>query len=473
MTDFVFINPPYSYTDNIKTKTKKRNEGFYVNYPHLGLAYLAASLEKNGFSAKIIEASASFLTEDEIMQQIKEEAPPLVGITVTTMTLRAVYALIQKIKQEFPKIIIILGGAHISVEPELIKKLGLQFGFIGEADHGLVQLCKHILREKQDLSQIKGLIYLKDGELVVNERDATPNLDAITFPARHLLPNEKYFSPVINGLITSMVTSRGCPFNCIYCSRPSVGKICRFRSAENIIEEIIEVKNKFKVKYINFEDDTFTMRKENVTKLCNLIIEKGIKIKWGCQTRANLVDEKLLKLMHKSGCIKISFGVEAGSERVRYVLNKKIHDDAFRQAFKWCRKIGIETTSFFMFGHPTETLDDLERTISFACELSPTYALFNITYILPGSPLFAYAQKEGLVSNAAWEDYMYSRKPLPVYIPHGLSKEILENFQKKAFRRFYLSPKYIIQRIFDLSTYFNLQNKIKIAFVVIKDLILS
>ncbi|MEW6088089.1 MAG: radical SAM protein, partial [bacterium] len=472
MADFVFINPPYSYTDIIKTKSKKRNKGFYVNYPHLGLAYLAASLEKNGFSARIIEASASLLSEDEIIKNIKENLPSLIGITVTTLTLRSVYSLIQKIKINFPEIPVILGGAHISVQPDFIQKFNSDFGFVGEAEYGLVQLCRHLLREKQDLDKIKGLIYQKSGDLIVNERDSVPNLDEIPFPARHLLPNDRYFSPVINGRITSMVTSRGCPFNCLYCSRPAVGKNCRFRSPENILNEIIEVKNKFNVKYINFEDDTFTLRKENVKKICELIIKNGIKIKWGCQTRANLVDEKLLKLMHESGCIKISFGVEAGSEKIRNVLNKNISDEDFRQAFKWCRKIGIETNSFFMFGHPTENVNDLKKTISFARELASTYAAFNITYILPGSPLFDYAQKEGLVSNNSWEDYMHGRTPLPVYIPSGLSKETLENFQKKAFTQFYLYPKYIFRRIFDINTYLNLPNKIKTAFVILKDVIL-
>lgn len=473
MTDFIFINPPYSYTDITKTKVKKRNKGFYVNYPHLGLAYLAASLGKNGFSVKIIEASTSLFTEDEIIEEIRKDIPKIIGITVTTQTLPSVYSLVQKIKKHFPELCIVLGGSHISVNPELIQRIDVSFGFVGEADYGLSQLCNYLIRKNGSLETIKGLIYQKDGKLFINERDSVANLDELPFPARHLLFNERYFSPVINGRITSMITSRGCPFDCIYCSRPAVGKNCRFRSAENIADEILEAKNKFKIKYINFEDDTFTLRKENVTKICNLIIEKRIKIKWGCQTRANLVDENLLRLMHKSGCVKISFGVEAGSERVRYLLNKKIPDEAFRQAFRWCRKIGIETNSFFMFGHPTENIDDLKRTISFARELSPTYAVFNITYILPGSPLFDYAQKEGLVLDAAWEDYMRGKNPLPVYVPSGLSKEILESFQKKAFTQFYLSPKYIIQRIFDLNTYLNLHNKIQVAFVIIKDFILG
>jgi len=453
----------------VKLKEDVENEGFYLNYPHLGLAYLASMLEKNKFTVRIIDSSASLININEIIKILKEEKPSIIGITVTTQTLRSVYLLVKEIKKASIKSEIVLGGPHISAEPEIIKKIDVKYGFVGEAEYGLIKLCEFIIRKKGSINNIKGLVYKKNHKLKINERDFIKNLDLLPFPARRLLPNDKYFSPVISGRITSMIATRGCPFNCIYCSRAAMGRQCFHRSPENIAEEMKECVEKYNVKYIEFVDDTFTIKQDKILSLCKLIKEKNIKVKWGCQTRANLVDKKLLKEMHSAGCMKISFGVETGSQRVRYLLNKYISDEAFRNACKWCKEIGIETNAFFMFGHPTETIEEMEQTIKFAKELDTDYAAFYITTIVPASLLFNIALKEKLVNSDVWEKYMLGKVELPAYIPEKLNFKILEEMHRKAFRSFYLRPKYILKRIFKLKNFSELRNTVRIGCALFKN----
>jgi radical SAM superfamily enzyme YgiQ (UPF0313 family) len=473
MTEILLIDPPYSFTEIVKLKSKKKKGGFYVRYPHLGLCYLASFLQKEGFSVGIIDASANMLDERDIVDIVKSKKPCIVGITVTTPLLRTVYLIIKSIRSENIKCEIVLGGAHISIDPEIIKDLEIKYGFIGEAEYGFTELCKRVINGQDEFGEIDGLVYNNNGIIKINRKRVPEDLDSLPFPARDLVDNNKYFSPVISGKITSMITSRGCPFQCAYCSRPAVGREYRVRSIENIIKEIKEVINKYDIKYINFEDDTFTLNKDRTRQLCEKIINEKIKIYWGCQTRADLVDYELLNIMKDSGCIKVSFGVETGSERIRYLINKKVKNEDYIRAFKWCNDLGIETNAFVMFGHPTETIKDMEESIRFTCRLNPTYAAFYITTILPGSILCDEAVKEKMIEHPfIWRRYMRGEENLPSYIPVGLKKKDLEKMLKKAFRKFYLRFKYILDRIKRIRSLNDLKRNVKSGWTIIKDYII-
>lgn len=471
MLDVLLVNPPYSFTDLVTLKKKKKSRGFYLKYPHLGLGYIASSTLAAGYSVKLIDASAAEMTMSEILLVIKKEQPKVLGITSTIQTSKSVYALIKKVKK-LPEVpIIVVGGPHVSALPETIDWFNIKYGFINEGEVGFVKLLKYIFEKKGTLSKIEGLVYKEKGKLKVNPNVPIKDLDKLPFPARSLMENDKYFSPVHSGRITSMLLSRGCPFNCTYCSRPAIGRIWRYRSPSNIFEEIKQAVEIYKVSYVEFVDDTLTIDKKRIEKLCDLIIKSGLKIAWGCQTRADMIDFPLLKKMKRAGCEKMSFGLETGVQKIRYQLNKRITNQSYGRTMKWCTKLGIETNTFVMFGHPGESLKDMKESIAFVKKLDPDYAAFYITTILPGSILGEWSRLEGRIKPDVWKKYIYGKANLPPYIPKGLSMEDLENMHRKAFREFYLRPKYIINRILKIRSWAYLLNTATSALTVIKDYI--
>lgn len=473
MIDVLLINPPYSFTELVKLKKKKKSRGFYLNYPHLGLGYLAAAVRQSGFSVEIIDASANFLTEKEITAMIKEKEPTVVGITVTTQTSPEVYSLIKKIKKIKKTPEIVVGGPHVSALPESVKWMGVKFGFVGEAERGFVKLLDYLFKNKGSFKKIEGLVWIEKRKALANRNLPIKELDSLPFPARDLMENDRYFSPVHSGRITSMLSSRGCPFNCIYCSRPAIGRQVRFRSPKNIVKEMKEVVECFGVVYIEFVDDILTLNKERIVEFCHLIKKEKLRVNWGGQTRADLVDFFLLKKMKAAGCEKLSFGLETGIEEIRYGLNKKIPNKSYIKAFKWCHQLKIETNAFVMFGHPGETIRDMEESIRFTKKLDPDYAAFYITTILPGSILGEKALIERRIKPRVWKDYMLRKMRLPAYVPEGLTKTDLEKTHRQAFRQFYLRPSYIIKKIRKIKSFSYLKNTLRSGLAVFQDYILS
>lgn len=473
MIDVLLINPPYNFTELVKLQKKKKSRGFYLNYPHLGLGYLAASVRKAGFTVEIIDASASLLTEKEITAKIRQKKPAVVGITVTTPTTPAVYSLIQKIKKIKKPPEIVIGGPHVSALPQSVRWMGARYGFIGEAERGFVKLLNYLLKNKGSLKKIEGLVWVNEGRVLANPNAPIMDLDSLPFPARDLMENDRYFSPVHSGRITSMLSSRGCPFDCTYCSRPAIGRHLRLRSPENIVQEMKEVVNRLNIVYIEFVDDILTLDKKRMIEVCRQILKENLKVNWGGQTRADQVDFDLLRKMKAAGCQKISFGVETGVEEVRYRLNKRISNERYLKAFRWCRQLGIETNAFVMFGHPQEGWPEMEQSIAFTKKLDPDYAAFYITTIFPGSSLGEMALLEERIRPRIWQDYMLKKASLPAYIPEGLTMIDLERIHRQAFRQFYLRPSYIIKRMRKIKSFSYLKNTLKSGLAVFQDYILA
>lgn len=290
--------------------------------------------------------------------------------------------------------------------------------------------------------------------------EVVEKLDELPFPARHLIDTRNYGPPgkkwskeeARNNMFASILGSRGCPFNCIYCSK-IYGKKYRFRSAKNIVDEIEALIDDYDGKFV-FMDDTFTFNRKNVEEFCKEIISRNLKIKWMAMTRANLVDEKLLPLLKKAGCTDLFFGVESGNERVRNeVIKKAVSNEAAFKAIKLCRKFGIQSSVFLMLGFPTETKNELYDTVNFARTSGCDLIGVHITVPLPGSELFESAILEGVIEKDVIDKYARGelgdgfRNVWPVYVPKGLSLGDLEEARKQAYRRFYLSPAWIMRRI--------------------------
>ncbi|PIU68056.1 MAG: hypothetical protein COS84_02050 [Armatimonadetes bacterium CG07_land_8_20_14_0_80_40_9] len=475
MSDVILIMPPNNFTDMIKVRNNQKNKGFYVNYPPLGLAYLAAVLERENFKVKIIDAVTSLMGEEDILKTVSEERPKVVGITVTTPTLIVVYSLVQRLKEIAPQMVIVLGGPHISAQPEIISFLKAEFGFRGEAEEGLPKLVKSIVEEKtctQAFHNIPGLVWMCDREVRMNSHYVLSKLDSLPFPARHLLDNGRYINPTCSAKTTSLITIRGCPYNCLFCSR-AVREGYNERSVDNVIEEIREVVKILGIEYITLMDETFTQNRKRVEEIVGKIKENKLNFKWACQTRVNLIDKELIKAMHDAGCVNLSFGVESSSERIRELLKKPPSKKDYENVVKWSREIGMETNAYYMFGHPTETLSDLKETINFALSLNSDYASFNLTTIFPGSPLYKQMLRENLISENIWNQYILGTADLPTYIPEGLSKKTLERTISLAFRKFYFRPRYILRKLFKIKSIKDLRHHLRIAIIILKDFVLS
>jgi radical SAM superfamily enzyme YgiQ (UPF0313 family) len=468
--DVLLLNPPYSYTEIIKGKGSKKATGFYVNYPHLGFGYLAACLEEVGFEVGVIDASASGLDEDEIVAYVAREKPKVIGLTVTTETMRHVYRMYTRIKDSGAHIVV--GGYHVTLMPSIVPAMGVRYGIVGDGERSFTQLCLALLRGEGDADSIDGLVVNRGGLLRRNPSKMIEDLDALPWPARHLFPNDAYFSPVVSGRITSMLTQRGCPFDCGYCSRTPEARRARYRSPARVVDEMEHVVRTLGVRYVNFEDETFTLRQDRIFELCAEIGRRGVDVKWGAQSRANLLSEPLVAAMARAGCRKMSFGLESGSDRIRAIIHKKVGSGNYAESIRWCHDHGIETNTFIMFGHPSETLADMRETIEMVKELNPTYAGFNITLVLPGTAIYDEYVAAGKIDADWFNRYMRGEVELPVYVPEGLREEDVRAMHKRATREFYLRPRYLVSQLRRVRTVSDFVNRARSGLAVVRDFML-
>lgn len=411
--------------------------------PPLGIAYLAAVLEDKGYKVSIIDAFAEMLNESALEKRIKAFAPDVVGITGMTPVIDNAFRVVTIARNHARHII--MGGPHVSV---VGKKLFDQCPLIDYAIQGEGELSFSLLLDSiesnKDISNTPGLI-TRDIEnppaQFINE------LDNIPFPARHLLPNERYRYILSNGRITTLFTSRGCPYHCVFCDKAVFGSKWRARSAANVLDEIEMVHKELGIRSIIFYDDLFTLKKERVKEICNGILERGLMIEWKCEGRVNLVDEDTLKLMKKAGCSMIAYGVESGNQKGLDYLNKGTNIEQIRKAFSITRNAGIKPMAYFILGIPVETYEDELNTIEFAKEIRPAYAQFSVLSPTPGTKLYEDAVNMGWYREVDAQNPMDKDLKRPAIINDNWDEEKLNKILKEAYRRFYLSFWYILERL--------------------------
>lgn len=393
----------------------------------LGLLYVAAVLEKEGHKVRVYDPLPE---DDAFIRFIKRDKPNMVGLTCSTpQRERAVYIL-NKIEKMNSNIKTVVGGVHATILPqEMLTENSVDFVVIGEGEHTIIELCEAIERDS-GFDKINGIGFKEKGKVIVNpRRKLIKNLDGIPFPARHLLSSDWYFQPPgrIRGFwlerSTAAITSRGCPYSCIFCSTHLVfGRKTRQRSPENVILEISHLIDTYKIDGLFFVDDTFTLNSKWVKHFCYLMKKEKIDIKWACQARVDRVTEPLIKIMKKAGCVQIDYGVESGSVNVLKALRKGITPDQAKEAFKITKKIGVRTMASFMIGNPREKYEDIVATLQLAKEIKPDYTLFFYTIPRPATELYHMA-----IQNK-WIDLPISNQEW-INIPYAPIMEI--NFTKK------------------------------------------
>ena len=455
MSDIILINSPISFVNMDKTI------GDETWCPPLGILYLASTLEKSGYSVKVIDVRAQKFGLERIIQTIKEEGPLLVGISSLTSGIRSAVQCAQRIRKEFKDSIkICIGGSHISADPTLLDRYNLfDFAVTGEAELTFKKLVDQVFSGQHP----SGII----------PAELPQDLDSIPFPASHLINPDLYN---VGGIKTAfMITSRGCPYKCTFCSRPALSKKVRYRSSENVIDEI-RLLTHSGYRNFNFLDDTFTIHMARTYELCQGIINADMRIGWACVTRADRVNNDLAEIMAKAGCQEIVFGVESGNEFIRNtVVKKNIHDYQVLDAIKWCKKHKITATLFLMVGFPQETKEHLEDTIDYGLKVKADGIGVHITVPMPGSELFEYAIREGSINSNVIDSFIEGklgegfRGVWPVYVPAGMTEADLERARTKAHRKFYFRPSYIFKRFLkDLTHLRQFESDMKIVISLLK-----
>ncbi|MDI6759453.1 MAG: radical SAM protein [Candidatus Brocadiaceae bacterium] len=436
----------------------------------LGLAYLAAALECDNVLVEVIDAWAERLDFDSLEKRIAQAKDVgLIGITVMSPVYPTGIKTVQVARRASPYAKIIIGGTHPSSLPEqcLQECPELDFVAVGEGENLIVQLVRALQGKSIPLNEIKGLWYRNNNKVITNHRaEPVQNLDELPFPARHLFPLEKYKVHPPYRLYKSfatMITSRGCPFQCAYCTKSVSGQNFRYQSTERVIREIEFLIDKYNIKQIHFYDDDFTINKSRVEELCEELILRRIKITWSCVTRVDLVNERLLKKMKDSGCFLISYGVESGSQKILDNIRRGYHVGQIKEAFRLTKKAGIRTLGYFMAGLPGETYETLNETVKFSFELDPDFVSWSVTVLYPGSKLYEQALKGELGNNyvstqmRAEDLITSSRSPFAhghAYFYRGeVPKEYILDTIDKSYKNFYFRVGYIARFLTKLQTF--------------------
>jgi radical SAM superfamily enzyme YgiQ (UPF0313 family) len=428
----LMINPPYS-------SSKYKFIGLVA--PPLGIAYIAAMLEKNDVTVKILDSPALEIDHETVKNEIKKYSPDIVAITSVTPTIESALKTAKISKEACPSAFTVLGGYHPTFTyQEILKNDFVDIVVCGEGEQTMVEIVDAI-EKGQDLRDVNGIA---TKNFKTAPRNIIEDLDSIPFPARHLLPMDEY--KILNMKLTTgtIVSGRGCPYKCSFCASSAMhGQKLRLRSAENVVDEMEHLVNDHNIEMVAFMDDTFTLNKNRVYEICEIIKERGLDNYWGCTARVDTISEELLKTMKDAGCITMFLGVESADQQLLNEVNKKTNINRIKKTFELTKKYHMRTIASVVLGMPGDTKRSILSTIKFVKTLEPSYAVFSLATPYPGTDFYLKAASENLIKINDWSKYTLLS---PVLETVDCSLDELKKLQKKAFKEFYLRPSYIARR---------------------------
>ena len=464
-------------------------------YPPLGLLYVAAYLEQHSsHQVEILDCILERFNQEQIEAEIRQRKPDAVGISVTTFTLIDAIQTAKTVKKVDPSIVVILGGPHVYIYPkETLEIPEVDFVVLGEGEIIFTELVNALeqelplpLREgrgeginnpplptgegwgegknKDWYENIPGIGFRHNNEIIITPlRPLNQNLDDLPFPARRLLPWQRYYTVLAHKTpITTMMTSRGCPMKCIFCDRPHLGKQFRYRSAESVVQEM-QLCEEMGIGEIFIYDDTFSINRQRVLDICRLKIERKLRIGWDIRAHINTITEEMLDALAAAGCLRIHYGVESGNQEIIKVIRKGIDLEKTKHIFKQTQKRGIDTLGYFMIGNPSETREQALETIAFAKSLAADYIHLSVCTPFPATELYQLGFERGIFTEDYWREF--ARNPQPDFVPRlweeYLTRDELIDLMQLGYRQFYFRPKYLAKRLLAIHSWPELKRKAK------------
>lgn len=451
-----------SYTHKKFSENLKAVDEEFCHAPPIILAYIAAILKKTGHKVILIDAQTLKLSKENTLSILKSFDPQALAFRLETYHFHETLEWVRYLKSAL-KVPVIGGGINLTLYPqESLSYSEIDYAILGDAIDSLPELLNS-LENSSDFKKIEGIAYRNDGKIIITPPNKKiVDFDEYPFPARELLPNEKYYSFLSKRKnFTIMVTARGCPYKCLFCAIPKIPY--QQRSPINVVDEIEECYYKYNIREIDFFDATFFLNKERFLRIAEEIKKRKLKIEWSSRSRVDSIDDEILKAASSCGCRQILFGIESCSSEILRNIRKEISIGQVKNAISLCKKYGILTLGFFMFGNPGESKQSVKDTIKFAKELELDHAQFCMTIPKPNSELNQILIKQSGIDY--WREYILGRRrddrlPIPWI---NLSTRDLESYSREAYFSFYFRPLFILRTLLKVKSVTELIKYVKVA----------
>jgi len=424
--------------------------------PPFGIMLLSTVLKREGH--KVYVKDGSFTKKRDILEFMNRHNIDVVGVSCVSYNFGRAKEIIKEIKKEFPKVVMIIGGAHPNAVKEkcLKESKHIDVAVYGDGEYVMLDILDR-LKKKESLRGLKGTVVREGDKIIKNPpRQFIKNLDDLPFLDRDCIDIKKYQPTAFfykKLPWTAMFGSRGCPYRCIFCHS---SKQVRFRSPKNIVDEIEFIINKYCVKDVTFYDENFILNRKWVMDICNEILRRKIKVIWCANARVDCVDEEVLRLMKKAGCWRLLWGIESGVQKNLDRLKKDFKVEKVRNAIKLAKKARIESYGMFIFGVPGETYKEALKTIDFACSLGLDYVNYSVMDPYPGTELYEEVKKEpGFLGLIGLGGGGIS------YVSPQMTEDKLKKLVELGFKKFYLRPSYILWRITKLRSWEDIKRHIR------------
>jgi len=414
-------------------------------YPPIELAHVASVLEADGHEVAIVDADARGEGAAECAASVAALRPAFVALDSSSTSLDRDLALARELRKRTEAPVAILGSQVTFTPGEIFAQENVDCVVRGEPEFTVRDLARRIAAG-EGLAGTEGITWKRaDGEIVhEKEREKIKSLDELPLPARHLLDNARYRFPGVEGPVTTVKSSRGCPLDCSFCGYTlAQGLRFRFRSPENVLAELVEIRRKYGIRHVVFRDPIFTTRKDRVHELCDGMIREDLGLEWQCETAVKVLDRPLLEKMARAGCVHISLGVESGSEVIqrKHCGAKLLDHEQAARAFADARAVGIETRAFCMIGFPEETPAMVEETLRLVERCDPDQVQFCAVTAYPGTPLYKMLKGERDFDYATMTGFQALEGN------EFMSAAEIEAKIREAYRRFYGRPKRIAREL--------------------------
>jgi radical SAM superfamily enzyme YgiQ (UPF0313 family) len=413
-------------------------------YVPIGLAYLAAVVEKAGHELAVFDCPALSMNQDTLKSKLQDFQPDLVGVTSMTPTIQSALQSTQAAREACPNATIVIGGPHATfMDKEILtEEPSVDVVARGEGEETLLELAQSATGSKK-LQDILGITFRKGRDIIQNPtRPTIKNLDDLPYPAYNRFALEKYL--LYGKLFLPVITSRGCPFQCAFCTTSRIlGKEYRARSPKNIVDELEHIENTYHADSFTFYDDTLTLDKGRIFKICDEIKARHIKIPWDCQTRVDQVSKEILSKMKESNCQQVFFGVESGCQTILDAVKKRTTVEQNEKAIRMAKEAGLFVSISIILGYPGETPEMLKQTLDFIRRAEPDDVYLCIATPYPGTELRKVVEEKGWKMSSDWSKY---DTVTPVFENPNLSDEAVHKLRSDFYDSFY-SPRYVLRHL--------------------------